>query len=192
KSIVAEATTLRRHLESDHYVKYVAEVGKKKRTFSVLPGDRKARKATATAAGPEVQPTLHPHLKEMPAKEVIIPYSDALFRQAAIEWLVATDQPVDALEDPRFVNMIDIASRAKDGVRIPGKKGTRAEIKYFFQQRMDSLKKTLNVRMSWAILIFVSRITVAGTDCHQRDSYHRRCVAGKEHQRLFWCHWPLG
>ncbi|KAJ7089620.1 hypothetical protein C8R44DRAFT_648661 [Mycena epipterygia] len=59
----------------------------------------------------------------MPAKEVIIPYSDALFRQAAIEWLVATDQPVDAFEDPRFVNMINIASCTKNGVSIPGKKG---------------------------------------------------------------------
>ncbi|KAJ7144649.1 hypothetical protein C8R44DRAFT_575549, partial [Mycena epipterygia] len=78
--------------------------------------DRKAKKAAATAAGPEVQPTLDPHLFEMSAKEVIIPYSDALFRQAAIEWLVATHQPVDAFEDPRFVNMINIASCAKNGV----------------------------------------------------------------------------
>jgi hypothetical protein len=42
--------------------------------------------------------------------------------------------------------MIDIASRAQDGVRIPGKKATRDEIKDLFQQRMAALKKKLNVR----------------------------------------------
>ncbi|KAJ6616075.1 hypothetical protein B0H10DRAFT_1800191, partial [Mycena sp. CBHHK59/15] len=136
--IVAEPTTLRRHLESDHYNTY-QHWAKKANFESALPGDRKARKAAAT--DPAVQPPLDPHLKELPAKEVIIPYSDARFREAAIEWL-----PIDALEHPKFVNMIDIASRAKDGVRIPGKKATRDEIKDLFQQRMAALKKKLNVR----------------------------------------------
>ena len=29
---------------------------------------------------------------ELPRKERVIPYTDALFREAAIEWLVATEQ----------------------------------------------------------------------------------------------------
>ncbi|KAJ7818590.1 hypothetical protein B0H14DRAFT_2373085, partial [Mycena olivaceomarginata] len=192
--IVAEPTTLRRHLESDHYNTY-QRWAKKADFESALPGDRKARKAAAT--GPAVQPTLDSHLKELPAKEVIIPYSDARFREAAIEWLVATDQARDSslcalylLIHPKFVNMIDIASRAQDGVRIPGKKATRDEIKDLFQQRMAALKKKLNVRRV-PFSFFFSRLTLTGTDCHRRHSYYRRCVAGKEHRRLFWCHWPL-
>jgi hypothetical protein len=38
------------------------------------------------------QGRLDNHLQEMPRKERVIPYTDALFREAAIEWLVATDQ----------------------------------------------------------------------------------------------------
>ena len=36
------------------------------------------------------QQTLDPHLREKP--ERVVPYSDALFREAAVEWLIATDQ----------------------------------------------------------------------------------------------------
>jgi hypothetical protein len=35
---------------------------------------------------------LDSHLKEIPHKEWVIPYSDTLFHEAVIEWLVATDQ----------------------------------------------------------------------------------------------------
>jgi hypothetical protein len=38
------------------------------------------------------QGQLDSHLQEVPCKECVIPYTDALFREAAIEWLVATDQ----------------------------------------------------------------------------------------------------
>ena len=38
------------------------------------------------------QSHLDPHLLEKPQREVIIPYSDERFHDAAIEWLVSTDQ----------------------------------------------------------------------------------------------------
>ncbi|KAJ6527510.1 hypothetical protein B0H19DRAFT_1334850 [Mycena capillaripes] len=142
KSLVAEATTLRRHLEAHHYNKY-HQWAKKNDFISALPGDKK--NAAAAAEKFPSQPTLDERLREKPAKEVIIPYSDALFREAAIEWLVATDQPLDALEHPKFREMIDIAARAKDGVRIPGRKATRDEIIDTFKRRMDQLKAKLNV-----------------------------------------------
>jgi hypothetical protein len=52
---------------------------------SMLPGDVKARKENAA------QQRINAHLTEHKAERVI-PYSDKLFKQAAIEWLVATDQ----------------------------------------------------------------------------------------------------
>ncbi|KAG1853818.1 hypothetical protein C8R48DRAFT_610667, partial [Suillus tomentosus] len=55
-------------------------------------------------------------------------YSDKLFKQAAIEWLVAMDQPIQALEHLKFQEMIDIASQATNSVKIPSRKATRAEI----------------------------------------------------------------
>ena len=73
---------------------------------------------------------LDPHLQERPQKEHVIPYLDALFRQAAIKWLIATDQvsvvllsfnmlfcltirnyqPLQALEHPKLKEMINVAS----------------------------------------------------------------------------------
>ena len=50
---------------------------------SKLPGDVAAEKKKAAQA----QQTIDVHMTER-----IIPYSDQLFRKAAIEWLIATDQ----------------------------------------------------------------------------------------------------
>ncbi|KAF8179097.1 hypothetical protein K438DRAFT_1604216, partial [Mycena galopus ATCC 62051] len=136
--------TLRRHLESDHYNAYHRWATAQGFT-SALPGDRKKQKMKETSDAPDSQPTLDNHLRDIPPKERVIPYSHESFRQAAIEWLVATDQPIDCLEHPKFRDMIDIASRAKDGVLIPGRKSTREEIIDLFKRRMDQLKTKLNV-----------------------------------------------
>jgi hypothetical protein len=56
----------------------------------MLPGDIQARWKMKTA---KENQTLDKHLKEKNLlSERVIPYSDRMFRQAAIEWLIATDQ----------------------------------------------------------------------------------------------------
>jgi hypothetical protein len=93
----------------------------------------------------------------------VIPYSDKAFRQAAIAWLVATDQvspsvsepqpqstyptpqPIQAFAHPQFKEMINMASRATNGVKIPGRKATQGEIKRMFQEHLTKLKAQLNV-----------------------------------------------
>jgi hypothetical protein len=55
----------------------------------MLPKDAEKRRKDACAKD---QPRLDAHLKEMPQKEQINPYTDGLFRKAAIEWLASTDQ----------------------------------------------------------------------------------------------------
>jgi len=54
----------------------------------MLPGDIKVRKEKAAATNQ----TLDKHLKEKKLSDCVAPYSDKVFRQAAIEWLVVTDQ----------------------------------------------------------------------------------------------------
>ena len=108
---------------------------------SKLPGDVKKRKVAAET----VTRTLDCDLRERKLADRVLPYSDKLFQQAAIEWLVATDQPIRALEHPRFKEMIDIASRATNGVKIPSRKATRAEIKNMFKDYLMRLKSRLNV-----------------------------------------------
>jgi hypothetical protein len=49
------------------------------------------------------QSSLDPHLQERPGhKETFDLYSDSLFREAAIEWLIATDQVIFNLVDRSF------------------------------------------------------------------------------------------
>jgi len=57
----------------------------------MLPKDAKKRRNDATARS-EAQMRLDPHLREKPQKEKVIAYNDEMFRDAAIEWLVSTDQ----------------------------------------------------------------------------------------------------
>jgi hypothetical protein len=54
----------------------------------MLPRDSKRRKQEVENSK-ELQQRLDPHLRE---REPVIPYSDARFCEAAIDWLVATDQ----------------------------------------------------------------------------------------------------
>ncbi|KAJ7920998.1 hypothetical protein B0H13DRAFT_1564375, partial [Mycena leptocephala] len=88
------------------------------------------------------QQSLDPHLKEKPARSA--PYMDDLFVEAAIEWLIATDQPIDAMTNPKFKIMIDIAARATEGVTILNRAQTREKVKQLFEQ-MNLLKIRLHV-----------------------------------------------
>ena len=54
----------------------------------MLPRDTEAR-LQESKADAEKQTTLDSHLAE---QETVVPYSDAVFREAALEWLIATDQ----------------------------------------------------------------------------------------------------
>jgi hypothetical protein len=57
----------------------------------------------------------------------------------------ANAKPIQALEHPKFKEMIDVASRATKGVKIPGRKATRAEIIRTFKDHLTKLKVKLNV-----------------------------------------------
>ena len=57
---------------------------------SMLPKDARRRRDVAAAADEQIR--LDPYLKEPPPRERVTPYTDDLFRNAAIEWLVSTDQ----------------------------------------------------------------------------------------------------
>jgi hypothetical protein len=59
----------------------------------MLPNDTKNRRNTSMK---DTQQRLDPHLEEKP-RERVIPYTDDLFREAAIQWLVSTDQVSEAL-----------------------------------------------------------------------------------------------
>ncbi|KAJ7181815.1 hypothetical protein C8R46DRAFT_885243, partial [Mycena filopes] len=141
---VADLSTNRRHMATYHAPEY-HKWAEENNFESRLEADVKARKAAAAEAQKLQQQTLDAHLRERP--ERVIPYSDQVFRDAALEWLIATDQPIAALEHPKFKEMINIASRATDGVKIPSRKNTREEIVKLFKKQLDHLRARLNVRV---------------------------------------------
>ena len=62
----------------------------------MLPKDAEQRRKQEVA---KTQRRLDPHLVEKPQKEHVVPYSDSLFRNTAIEWLVSTDQVSEKYTD---------------------------------------------------------------------------------------------
>ncbi|KAG1823968.1 uncharacterized protein BJ212DRAFT_1215943, partial [Suillus subaureus] len=55
---------------------------------------------------------------------------------AAIEWLVAMDQPIQALKHLKFQEMINVASWATNGVKIPGRKAICTKIMQIFKNHL--------------------------------------------------------
>ncbi|KAH9033974.1 hypothetical protein EDB83DRAFT_2188442, partial [Lactarius deliciosus] len=54
-------------------------------------------------------------------------------------------QPLQVFSRPSFKRMIDIASRANHGVKLPSLKQTRGHVIKTFKQQMLILKDRLNV-----------------------------------------------
>ncbi|KAF8233554.1 hypothetical protein L208DRAFT_1216814, partial [Tricholoma matsutake] len=81
--------------------------------LSKLPGDIKKCKEAVE----EVTCTLDCDLREKKISEWVVPYSHKIFHHAAVEWLVAMDQPIQALKHPKFKLMINVASCATNGVK---------------------------------------------------------------------------
>jgi len=88
---------------------------------SKLPKVVQERKDAALAADRAKQQSLDPHLtKELP-QERVIPYSDDLFRDAAVQWLVETHQVYSLLT---FQERADkVSCKAHSGPRAPDLQG---------------------------------------------------------------------
>ncbi|KAI0742039.1 hypothetical protein C8Q80DRAFT_1110649, partial [Daedaleopsis nitida] len=145
--IVSDASTLIRHLDSTHRALY-HKWARKNSFESRLPSDielRKEAKAAAKRRQAE-QTTLDGHLHDMSKHERNIMYSEDNFRRAVVEWLICTDQPLSAVEHPKFKVMIKTAAAATDGVKIPSRKAARAEIMRMFNKEMSQLRAKLQVR----------------------------------------------
>ncbi|KAG1823906.1 uncharacterized protein BJ212DRAFT_1261854, partial [Suillus subaureus] len=111
---------------------------------SMLPQDVKECKMAAAVVNMQ-QTSLNGHLQEIPPNKVVIPYTDSLFCEAAIEWLISTSQPIQAVDHPSFKNMINIAAHATNGMVLPNRNTTHHNIMDLFKTQMMKLKDRLNV-----------------------------------------------
>ncbi|KAF8236117.1 hypothetical protein L208DRAFT_1073764, partial [Tricholoma matsutake] len=100
--------TLQHHLEACHSGKY-CNWAKTANIVLKLPGDIKKWKAAAEKA----TCTLDHDLIEKKLSEQVVPYLDKLFCRVAC----GMDQPIQALEHPKFHELIDVTSHATNGVK---------------------------------------------------------------------------
>lgn len=126
----------------------------------MLPEDTKARRA-ATLEAILHQTQVDGHFKVATPEDKPEPYSDQLFKDAAIQWLIETDQvsssisfslsflinsqPLRSFEHQAFKNMIAIAARATKGVKIPPRTAMCDHIIKKFKEQMQALSERLNV-----------------------------------------------
>ena len=137
----------------------------------MLPEDSAARKLNeARAASKLQQGRVDQHFDIIKPEDRPVPYSDAGFREAAIQWLVQTDQVkrfyilllelICCAHDSQFrpsnipfQNMVQIASHATCEIKIPNRKQTRAEIILLFKEQMNRLKERLNVCKMYHLML---------------------------------------
>ncbi|KAF8433099.1 hypothetical protein L210DRAFT_3412657, partial [Boletus edulis BED1] len=133
--LITELSTLRRHSESAHQAEYL-KWAKDNSFISMIPKDRKAQKSDEKTGQ---QSQLNSHLQPKIPSEKVLVYSDKCFLDAAIQWLVNTDQPLVALEHPSFQHMIHIAAHTTNSVNITSQKTTQEAVINSFKEHMVKL-----------------------------------------------------
>ena len=91
-------------------------------------------------------------------------------RQSCVSSLIfslISSQPIIALEHPKFKELIDVASRATNGVKIPNRRRTRDEIIRLFKDHLTKLKAELNVNLFLTSCFFSHDFT--GPSCSRRS-----------------------
>ncbi|KAE9384379.1 hypothetical protein BT96DRAFT_1098672, partial [Gymnopus androsaceus JB14] len=89
------------------------------------------------------QTVIDDHAVPLPRQEQVIPYSDELFQQAAIEWLIETDQYISLFQHlsiPGFGEIIGIAARATNSIKIPNCKVKHQSIITLFKKNLHDLQ----------------------------------------------------
>ncbi|KAF8800066.1 hypothetical protein BYT27DRAFT_7012753, partial [Phlegmacium glaucopus] len=81
---------------------------------SMLPKDTKARRATFLETTLR-QSQVDSHFNPMKPEDKPKPYTNKLFKEAAIQWLIETDQPIQAFDHPAFQKMVETAAHATHG-----------------------------------------------------------------------------
>ncbi|KAH7881984.1 hypothetical protein F5I97DRAFT_1817839 [Phlebopus sp. FC_14] len=116
--IVSDISTCHRHLAFHHKAVYLKWC-KENKFVSMLSEDVKECKIASGVVNMK-QGSMDDHVRKIIPTKHVISYSDVLFREAAaVEWLITTNQPIQAVDHPSFKKMVDIASQATKGVIIP-------------------------------------------------------------------------
>jgi hypothetical protein len=86
-------------------------------------------------------------------------------------------QPIQALEHPKFKELIYFTSCATNGIKIPDRRATRGEIKRLFEGHLMRLKAQLNVSISLGSHSLL--MCFSGSNYPRRSQPNLRCMASK-------------
>ncbi|KAG1842635.1 hypothetical protein DFJ58DRAFT_665775 [Suillus subalutaceus] len=115
---------------------------------SMLLRDMKCHKLDAVA---ESQARLNAHLSEKKPKDCVVPYSDALFQEAAIQWLIETDQIyhfyLSSIQKHAYL------CEATNEVKIPGQRQIWRAIIALFKCNLTNLRNWLLVCIPIHVLL---------------------------------------
>ncbi|KAI0293023.1 hypothetical protein B0F90DRAFT_1582275, partial [Multifurca ochricompacta] len=113
--------------------------------LSMLPEDANARRKEVLEKEME-QTQVDKHFHPVDPDSKPLPYTDDRYiKEAAIQWLIETDQSISAFEHPSFQHMIHLASRATRSIKIPNRKQMHDKIITLFKMQMTKLKDCLNI-----------------------------------------------
>ncbi|KAG2085776.1 uncharacterized protein F5147DRAFT_588786 [Suillus discolor] len=163
--IVSDTSMCRRHIAFRHSNNY-RQWCKTNNFELMLPQDIKERKTVVAIANVQ-QTSLDGHLQEKPSTDIVVPYTNTIFREAAIGWLISTSQPIQAIDHLAFQKMIAVAAHAMSGVVLPNRNATRGEIMNLFKKQMTKLKECLNVsfRSYYFKLMFCTDVANRASSC---------------------------
>jgi hypothetical protein len=136
----------------------VLEMGEGKQFYLDATQGQKGTKSNEKTSQ---QSQLNSHLQPMVSNEKVPDYSDMWFHNAAIQWLVNTNQPIAALEHPSYQHIINVAVRTTNGVKILSQKTTREAIINSFEEQMVKLREWLLVDMMFCHSCMTSRLRKA-------------------------------
>ena len=89
--------------------------------------------------------------------------------------------------------MIDIAARATNSVKIPGRKATCVKIMRTFKTHLMGLRSKLNISQVYDIALSTQLIwTYVGCHCQGHHQYYLWCMAGQQYRRISCSDDPLG
>ncbi|KAF9486994.1 hypothetical protein BDN71DRAFT_1352340, partial [Pleurotus eryngii] len=132
--IIADLSTLQRHLEAHHRGSYLDWCSKNKFISKLLKDCAEAKRQ----ASAQSQEHITAHLVLNP--DAPITYSESGFLEASLHWL-----PIQAFDHLAFQNMIKMAARAMNGVKLPNCNSTRSGLISIFMKEMSSLRDRLSV-----------------------------------------------
>lgn len=74
------------------------------------------------------------------------PFDATKFGHLLTEWIIACDQPFDAVEKPEFISMVQYAHHSKTKLNLPDQQGIRRRVMNMGESTIEGIQDMFKVR----------------------------------------------